>query len=52
VQATAPAAARPTTPGSEAASIGVARTPPPTVRPAERETDDGTAAIDWLLKRP
>ncbi len=51
-QAAAPAAARPATSGSEAASIGVARTPPPTVRPAERDADDATAAIDWLLKRP
>jgi hypothetical protein len=50
-QAAAPAAARPATSGSEAASIGVARTPLPTVRPAERDADDATAAIDWLLKR-
>ncbi len=50
-QAAAPAAARPATSGTEAASIGVARTPPPTVRPAERDADDATAAIDWLLKR-
>lgn len=50
-QAAAPAAARPATSGTEAASIGVARTPLPTVRPAERDADDATAAIDWLLKR-
>jgi hypothetical protein len=44
---------RPAAPSSEAASVSGPRPSvpsPPTVRPAPADSDDGTAAVDWLLK--
>jgi len=48
--AVAPPAPRPVAPSSEAASVSGPRPPAPTVRPAPADSDDGTAAVDWLLK--